>query len=58
MKVSLKIIHDGRNSYPTGELEFVITDDLVTIKVSDGEECRSISVSRAEFVQLLKFLSV
>jgi len=58
MKVSLRIIRDSWNSYPKDELEFTITDELVHIEIAAEEGVRSISISRDEFVELLKFLTI
>lgn len=43
MKISIPIIHDSDNSYPTTHLEFHLGSTEVTVALSDSE--REVSVS-------------
>jgi hypothetical protein len=53
MKVSIKIVKDTWNSFPTGEMDFYIEDDLVILKLSDSSESgREIAIKKEEFRML------
>jgi len=53
MKVSIKIVKDTWNSFPTGKMEFDIEDDLITLRLNDSSNIgREISIKKEDFRML------
>ena len=55
MRISLSIVHDSWNSYPTDDLEFTIDEKHITFNIK-GEKERSITILRDEFIEFAKIL--
>jgi len=51
MKISIPIRRDSENSYPSEHVEFYLSDEFTTIKVSDEE--REMTVNTQDLRRLL-----
>jgi hypothetical protein len=60
MKISLEILRDSHNSYPTASLEFhldrVLGDKEVVKIMTDEPDSRELCVSKRQFVRILRVL--
>jgi hypothetical protein len=53
MRVLIKIIKDTWHSYPSGEMEFEIEDDIITLRLNDSTNSgREISIKKEDFRML------